>query len=93
MSKFNYFHELTIDDYDFPTRPQAIFGFNSQGFSFLNEGNYIIEYSFDGSTLHGNLDPTNSSVGFVWDDRTENKVFFRSIDGYGSVRVEAWGSR
>jgi hypothetical protein len=91
MSKWNYFIELTVDGYSFPTNPQINFGFNSQGFSFLNYSDYVLEYSFDGSTLHGNLDPGNASKGITFDFRVESKVWFRAISGYGNVRVEAWG--
>jgi len=91
MSKWNYFNEVTVDGYDFPTQPQANFHFNSQGFSLLNRGSYTIEYSFDGTTLHGDLDPTDESKGLTFDFRVENKVWFRAVGGYSIVRVEAWG--
>lgn len=92
MSKFNYFRVLSIDGYDFPTLPQVDFGFNSRSFVLLNRSDYKIEYSFDGTTLHGDLDPTDASAGMSFDDRVECKIFFRSVDGYGTVRVEAWGA-
>jgi hypothetical protein len=94
MATRNYFEEITVDGYAFPTDPQADFGFNSQGFSFINKGTTTIEYSFDGETVHGNLVSTDESVERVFDFRTECKVWFRIESGPPSdVRVEAWRSR
>lgn len=90
MSKFNYFGVIAADGYAFPATPQAVFGFNSYGFSFLNRSAHIIQYSFDGSTIHGDLNPTDGSKGMSFDSRCECTVWFRGLDGYGNVRVEAW---
>ena len=92
MSKYNYFNVITVDGYDFPTVPQVSIGFLSQGISFLNRGSYTLEYSFNGTDIHGDLNPTDSSIGMFFDNRIESKIFFRAVDGYGDVRVEAWGS-
>lgn len=91
MSRYNYYQELTIDGYGFPNVPQSYFGFISRGFSILNKGSYVIEYSFDGTNLHGSLATSGADQGFVFDNRFEGAIFFRSIGGYGTVRVEAWG--
>lgn len=90
MSQYNYFATFLVDGYAFPATPQVYFGFNSQGFLFLNKSSYILEYSFDGNRLHGDLDPSDASIGLTFDNRTECKVWFRAVDGYGEVRVEAW---
>ena len=91
MSKYNFFSKFDVDGYDFPEEPQVSIDFHSIGISFLNKGDFIIEYSFDGSTLHGDLDPSDVSAGLVFDNRVESKIFFRSVDGYSTVRVEVWG--
>lgn len=90
MSKFNYFDEVSVDGYDFPESPQVDFGFITQGFVLLNRGAHEIEYSFDGETLHGDLDPDDASKGMAFDNRFECKIWFRGEDGYGTVRVEGW---
>jgi hypothetical protein len=90
MSKNSYFKVVTVDGYAFPTDPQAVFDFNSQGFAFLNRGPYTVEYSFDGSTLHGDLKASDVSKDRVFNSRCECKTWFRAKDGYGDVRVEAW---
>ncbi len=91
MSKWNYFEVISADGYSFPSDPQVNFNFISQGFTFLNRSSSIIEYSFDGSSLHGDLNPDDASIGLEFDERWESKVWFRGSDGYGTVRVEAWG--
>lgn len=94
MSRYNYFNVLNFTDgYDFPTTPQINFGFMTQAFSFLNRGTTVVEYSFNGTTIHGDLNPIDASQGVVFDNRLESKVWFKSdADGYGTVRIEAWGS-
>lgn len=89
-SKWNYFNLLSVDGYSFPDTPQIDFNFISQGFSFLNRGSKILQYSFDGSTIHGDLNPNDASAGLTFDSRSECKVWFKGSDGYGIVRVEAW---
>ena len=91
MSRFNFFEVVTVDGYDFPAEPQVRFNFIAQGISLLNRGTKILEYSFDGTTLHGDLNSTDASAGLTFDGRQESVIFFRGSDGYGDVRVEAWG--
>jgi hypothetical protein len=91
MSKFNYFREIYVDGYDFVARNSAKFGFISQGIALLNTGDHIIEYSFDRNTLHGTLDPNDPSIGIIFDNRYESKLWLRCRDGYGTARIEAWG--
>lgn len=90
MSKYNYFRIITVDGYAFPTEPQASFGFNSQGFVFMNRSAHTLEYSFDGNTVHGDLSPSFAAENLMFTSRCECKVWFRGQDGYGDVRVEAW---
>lgn len=91
MSKYNYFDVITVDGYDFPTIPQAKFRLISSGISLINRGSYTIEYSFDGETVHGDLNPADESVAMLFSNRVESVMWFRAVDGYGPVRVEAWG--
>ena len=90
MSKYNYFSVISVDGYDFPEIPQANFKFISQALMLLNRGDYVVEYSFDGVNVYGDLDPSDESRGVVCDNRFEDKIWFRAVDGYGVVRVEAW---
>lgn len=95
MSKFNYFKKVLVSNNSFPDEPQVDFGFNSQGFSLLNKGSAIIEYSFNGNDLHGELDPNDASAGITFDTRIESKIWFRLGNGESGnhiVRIEAWKS-
>lgn len=91
MSKWNYFNEVTVNETSFPDDPQVNFHFNSQGFSFLNRGAQIVQYSFDGTTVHGDLNPGDNSKERIFDIRVECKVWFKVASGSSAVRVEAWG--
>lgn len=95
MSRYNYFNNLTVDGYAFPTTPQVNFNFNSNGFTFLTKGTVAsntIEYSFDGYNTHGDLVPGSAAAGVTFDMRHESKVWFRRIGGPSvTVRIEAWG--
>ena len=90
MSRYNYFRMLDVDGYNFPVTPQITFNFMSRGFSFVTLDTDV-EYSFDGYNVHGNLAIGTAYAGLVFDNRLEDRVWFRSIDAYGDVRVEAWG--
>ena len=92
MSRYNYFNNLTVDGYAFPATPQVNFDFISDGITFLNrDTTATFQYSFDGTNIHGDLVPNTPVAGVTFDNRVESKVWFRGVDGYGIVRVEAWG--
>jgi hypothetical protein len=53
----------------------------------------IVEYSYDGSTLVGQLDPSNGTVGKTFDDIELGSIYFRiksGSTGPAVVSVEAW---
>lgn len=91
MSKWNYFEVITVGSSSFPATPQVNFEFLSQGFALLNRGSNTIEYSFDGTNVHGDLNPSDASAGMTFDHRVESKIWFRYSGGTSTVRVEAWG--
>jgi len=66
--------------------------FNSTGMTILNESTSIIEYSFDGLLVAGDL---NSAyfIGVSFDQRQECKIYFRlaSAGSSAKVRFECWG--
>ena len=93
MSEWNYFEVITVDSASFPDTPQVNFDFLSQGFALLNRGANVVEYSFDGSTVHGDLNPSDTSKDMIFDYRTESKIWFRYSGGSSTVRVEAWRGR
>ena len=94
MSKFNFFNRINVNSVNFSDHV-ASFGFISSGISFINSSalsSDIVEYSFDGSTLHGDLVPSDTSSALAFDNRFESRVWFRlKTDGpQVNIRVEAW---
>lgn len=77
--------------------PDLIIPFTTVGLSFINEGSTTsnsVEYSFDGTTVHGDLVPTKPSASLEFKNRTVSLIWFRlktGSTGPVTVRVEAWG--
>ena len=77
--------------------PDLIITFPTQGVSFINYGTAVtesIEYSFNGTTVHGEMVPGTPSAALVFDNRTICLIWFRlkpGSTGPVNVRVEAWG--
>lgn len=91
---FNFFLRVTVGAASFPTEAQVVFNFRGQqGFTLMNEGSSVIEYSFNGTTLHGDMDSSKDSKTLKFDNRRVNKIWFRLKSGSSSeVRVEAWAA-
>lgn len=92
MSRWNYFDVITVSETSFPTDPQVSFGFISNGFNLLNRGSVVVEYSFNGTDVDGDLNNSDSSVFLSFINRNECKIWFRVASGSADVRVEAWGN-
>ena len=95
MSKFNFFDRFSVTTTDFADSRRS-WDFNSAGIMLLNESSVtaeVIQYSFNGVDLHGELRPNSPSAGLAFDNRTESSIYFRlATAGSGVViRVEAWG--
>jgi hypothetical protein len=98
MSDFNFFNKISISDTEFSNDYDAIIPFrkSNMSFSFCLEnaasGN-IIEYSFDGETVHGDMEYDTPTQAMFFDDRIFTKVWFRaktSGDIGVIIRIEAW---
>lgn len=89
---FNFFTKFSVTDTSFPTNAQVVIPFAGQsGFSLVNEGATIIEYSFNGTTLHGDLTPGTVTAAIIFDDRRIPAIWFRASSS-SIVRVEAWAA-
>ena len=77
--------------------PDIVVPFPTHGFSLINYGadsSKTVEYSFDGTTLHGDLIPQTSSGSLVFDFRSVCTMWFRlkaGSTGPVNIRIEAWG--
>jgi hypothetical protein len=78
--------------------PDIIISFTTQGLMFLNLGSgssNVVEYSFNGSTVHGELNPTNASAGMSFDNRVQSLIWFRLQSGSTgpvTISVQAWAA-
>lgn len=89
---FNFFQRVDVASSTFGNNPDIIIPFSNNGIMFLNEGTGVVEVSFNGNTVHTELNSADSSAGLVFDNRAVSLVWFRLKSGTPpiSIRVEAW---
>lgn len=66
---------------------------NTQAVQLLNLGTGVVEFSFNGQTVHGELNSTNPSAGLTFDNRPISTIWFRIQAGSSgpiTVSVAAW---
>lgn len=96
---FNYFTKITVTDSEFSDQSNAAIAFPIRCLTLLNEGtttSQIIEYSFNGHTVHGDMTPTKGSASLSFEDRAVSGIWFRVKSGSAgpiTVRVEAWATK
>jgi hypothetical protein len=79
--------------------PDMCITFTTAGLMLLNLGSgstNVVEYSFNGTTVHGELNPANASAGMTFDDRVQSLIWFRIQSGSTGpvvVSVQAWAER
>ena len=89
----NYFHKLHVSSIEFDVF--AKWNFNSVGLALMVESNDptdVVQYSFDGKTVHGDMTPMMPSEAIVFDNRAQSIVYFRRAEPGNPVlvRVESW---
>lgn len=102
---WNYFQKVNVSSTTFGGdsidgyQPDLVITFTSQGAIFTNENatasNKIVEYSFNGHTVHGELDASSGSLTkqLVFNNRVISKIWFRVKSGSSGtivVSVQAW---
>jgi hypothetical protein len=92
MVDYNFFDKLSlaISDGYFPDVPQITIPFPVQAATFQLESGGPLEYSFNGTTLHGDMTSGESSASLLFTNRSILYVWFR---GSGTVRIEAWATK
>lgn len=100
---FNFYQKLNVNWSTFGgnsvdgVQPDMVITFSTQSIMFLNENSSgVVEYSFNGNTVHGELDPTLPSRGLSFDNRVISMIWFRVKSGSTgpiTIRVDAWGVR
>jgi hypothetical protein len=91
---FNFFQRMTVSSATFGDHPDMVVTFTTQGIMFMNEGSGVIEVSFNGNTVHTELNSGDSSKVLTFNDRVVSMIWFRVKTGGPSipVRVEAWST-
>jgi len=89
----NYFYKLYASSTSFDVF--ARWNFNSVGLALMVESNDptdVVQYSFDGKTVHGDMTPMMPSEAIVFDNRSQSVVWFRRAEPGKPVlvRIEAW---
>jgi hypothetical protein len=88
---FNFFEKIVVTETSFPTEPQGVIRFRGpQHLTFMLEAGTSVEYSFNGTTVHGDMTSGTSSAALDFLTRSNKKIWFRVISGSSTVRVEAW---
>jgi len=104
---FNYYKELAVSWAQFGAPdgytlvdgygPDQIITFSTQGIVFTNETpSSVVEYSFNGTTVHGVLDGTLTSTTrtVMFNNRVVSLIWFRlKSGGPATVTTTAWGIR
>lgn len=98
---FNFFKNVTPGGSGsgvFATDCDLIITFPTQTVTFWmgsGLGAGVVQYSFNGTDIHGTLDSTNSTAPatLTFENRPVSKIWFSAISGTPIVRVEAWGTR
>lgn len=81
----------TTDGYD----SNVFIWFSAATIILLNKGTGVIEYSFNGNTLHGELDGSASSLTkmLTFNNRMVSKIWFRvKSGGSQTVAVQSWAN-
>lgn len=105
---YNYFKELTIAATVFgaDTAPDgysatdgyncnALIWFKPEAIILFNKSTAIVEYSFNGNTLHGELDGTVGSLTkmLTFYNRIQSKIWFRiKSGGPGTIQIHSWAT-
>jgi len=87
---FNFFHEDSVANTAFDQDPY-IPGVRGSSHSFyIRTSGATLEYSFNGSTLHGRL--TAAQAERFFPNRSISKIWFRAVGGTAIIEVEGWAN-
>jgi hypothetical protein len=98
---FNFFQKVTVTASTFGGgsvdgyQPDIIIWFPMQTLLLLNEdASSIVQVSFNGNTVHDELNPTLPSRGIAYDNRVVSLIWFRLSSGASAVvSIRAYGTR
>ncbi len=87
------FGASSVDGY----QPDYVIQFQPQTTMFVNLGSGTVEYSFNGTQVHGELNSANvNTAALTFQDRVISKIWFRVQSGSSGpivVSVQSWATR
>lgn len=87
---FNFFADVIVSNTTFADALPVVINIRGQqSFSLVVESGVRVEYSFNGTTVHGSLTPATATEAIQFDNRRVSKIWFQAASS-SSVRVEAW---
>lgn len=91
---FNFYQKITptvtSTASNFSSICDVLITFPTYTVTFQLESGGPIEYSFNGNTVHGDMQTGKASASLTFENRVVSKIWFR---GTGVIRVEAWAIR
>jgi hypothetical protein len=90
---YNFFQRIDVTATEFGNHPDMVVTFPTHGIMFLNEGDGVVEVSYNGNTVHGSFNSDDPSKGISYDNRVVSLIWFRVASGSTgpiTMRVEAW---
>lgn len=103
---FNFYKLIDVDWYQFGAPdgftvedgygPDIVIPFSTTSVSFVNFeplSTNAVEYSFNGTDVHGDITPQTPTAGLVFNNRKISLIWFRIKDGSSgpvTIRIEAW---
>jgi hypothetical protein len=101
---FNYFTKITptwttfgqyVPADGYGTSPDVIILIPTSTYqvSFQLEGTGVLQYSFNGQTLHGDMTSGDYSANLIFTNRVISTIWFKYVSGSPTVRIEAYGIR
>lgn len=85
--RHSFFQKITVPATATPFPNEYVFGFISTGIRLENKSANVIEYSFDGKNVDGELGANQIQQ---FEQRSEGRIFLRSAAGGEVVHVSAW---
>jgi hypothetical protein len=88
---FNFFKKMDVSNTVFSEDCDVVVSFPSDSISFYNEGSGVVELSFNGNTVHAELNPSTGSANVtVGSSQGISKIWFRLGSGSAStVRIQS----
>jgi len=91
----NTFKRVNVNYDSFDTLSDVVFKYRHRNLSFsmVFEGTGTIQYSFNGNTVHGDMQSGTATASIFFDNRNVSGIWFRRSAGDGgNVRVEGWAN-